>query len=134
MPSGGGSSAEVVPEADRETGSSGSTVSPPRLTRRQKRTALETANVVEVMERFEQRRYELSKMQMERDDRLWEQERRDRAERDAEARKERAAEQERREQREAKARAERVALVRLMESLTNKLAEEKRFLLLSILH
>jgi len=108
--SGRASSTGADAEVNDEVGS-GCAAMEASSSKRRKCAEVETENLVEVLERSEQRRRELAKIQMDREDRKWEQERRDRA-----------ADRARRDEQDSQTRAERAALVRLLDSLVHKLA------------
>jgi len=97
-------------EVNHGAGSAGRAVVEPAQSKRRKIAELDSDDVVEVLERSEQRRHKLAEMQMEMQSRRWDEER-----------KERAEEQARREEHNAEARTERAALVRVLESLVRKL-------------
>jgi len=94
---------------NNEAGSAGRAVVEPAQRKRRKIAELGSDDVVEVLERSEQRRLKLAEMQMEMQNRRWDEER-----------KERAEEQARRDEHDAEARTERAALVCVLESLVRK--------------
>ena len=91
-------------------GSAGLAVVEPAQSKRRKIAEMDSDDVVEVLERSAQRRLKLAEMQMEMQNRRWDEER-----------KERAKEQARRDEHDAEARTERAALVRVLGSLVRKL-------------
>jgi len=105
-----GSSDRGDHEFNHVVGSAGGAAVEPSQRMRRKIAELDSDDVVEVMKRREQRRLKLTEIQMEMQNRRWEEEP-----------KERAEEQARSDEHDAEARTEREALGRFLESLVRKI-------------